>query len=367
MRVLVVGPDRKDLGGVANYYNSVFPRLSDDTITAHYLEIGSTHGQNTFVHLISDQVRFWRTLSLYRPDVVHLNPSLVLRSFLRDGLFIFVAKIRRRQVLVFFRGWRESFEKKVSGPFNRFFAFTYCRADEFIVLATRHAKCLRDWGISAPIHFGTTAVADELLEGFSIYGKIDEIKNDGAVRLLFLSRLEQKKGVLELIDAVEKLLKQGVKLSLTIAGDGPIMSQVRQRVAKFDPCQNNVRIVGYVRGKEKTDILRSHDIFCFPTQFTEGMPNSVLEAMAFGMAIITPSVGGIADFFEDNKMGKLLIKSNSQYISDAIETLASNHSQLAEIARYNSEYAQDHFLASTAAGMLRTRYQKMINDGMEFT
>lgn len=362
MKVLVVGPDRNDPGGVANYYNSVFPRISDNSITAQYLEIGRTHGQRRLAYAILDQVRFWRTVCQFCPDVIHLNPSLNLKSFLRDGLFIIIAKTHRKSVLVFFRGWDESFEKDISGRFKWFFKNSYYRTDMFIVLAKKFAARLRDWGVTAPIFLGTTAVADELLEEVSINDKVNEIKKGSAIRILFLARLEQAKGVLELIDAIEELLKGCTCITLTIAGDGPIMTQVRERVENLGQYKDCVQVVGYVRGNVKKEILRSHHIFCFPSHYPEGMPNSVLEAMAFGMPVITCPVGGIPDFFEDNMMGKLLIERNAQHISDAIVFLASNRSRLANIARYNYHYAQDHFLASTAADMLRLHYYELIND-----
>jgi len=105
MRVLVVGPDRQDIGGVANYYNAVFPRLENGDEDTLYLEVGSTHGKHRGAHVVLDQVRFGKIITKYRPDVIHLNPSLDMRSFLRDGVFILQAKLRRVPVLVFFRGW----------------------------------------------------------------------------------------------------------------------------------------------------------------------------------------------------------------------------------------------------------------------
>lgn len=359
MKVLVVGPDRQDPGGVANYYNAVFPRLSNAEVTAHYFEIGSTHGKGRFAHVLIDQIRFWRILGQFKPDVVHLNPSLVLKSFLRDGVFIIIAKMRRKPVLVFFRGWEEPFEKKVSGILNRFFKATYGKADAFIVLASKFSDRLRQWGINAPVHLGTTTVENNLLDSFSVEHKAADLLETGPIRLLYLARLERKKGVLELIEAVKELLEKGVSLTLTIAGDGPMMDHVRQIASSFNQHHECVHIVGYVRGQEKIDLFRTHHIFCLPTLYDEGMPNSILEAMAFGMPVITCPVGGLADFFDDPKMGVLLNDGSAHLISGAIKLLISDRTQLVDIARYNHEYAQRHFLASSAAELLRVRYSEV--------
>jgi len=361
IKVLVVGPDRCDPGGVANYYNAIFPRLSNSDVEAHYLSIGSTHGQQSRMHVLTDQLRFWRAIGRVRPDVVHLNPSLDMRSFLRDGLFIFLAKLRRQRVLVFFRGWQTTFESKVEGPLHWFFVISYKRADAFIVLAKQFAERLRDWEVLAPIFQATTTVSDELLENFSIEEKVDQIHRTPVVRLLYLARLEMQKGVLELLEAVSLILQEGGEVELTIAGDGPLMGEVLADTSRLGDQQSRVNIVGYVRGKDKMAILKDHHIYCFPTQYGEGMPNSVLEAMAFGMPVITCPVGGLADFFVDERMGALLQDQDAGRMAKSITKLIASRDKLASMAQYNYEYAKDNFLASIVADTLRRRYIDMVN------
>lgn len=360
MRVLVVGPDRNDPGGVANYYNAVFPRLADNTIEACYFEVGSTKGRGRIAHLISDQLRFFRKLNKYKPNLVHLNPSLDLKSFLRDGLFIFLAKLCRRPVLVFFRGWQTSFENQVSGRYRWFFRLTYGRADAFIVLSNAFSDSLKRWGVTVPIFIGNTTVDNDLLKSFSIKQKLNSIRNAKVFRLLFLARLERDKGVLELIDAVKSLLEKGFPVSLTIAGTGSVAEEIDKIIDNFGAYKNAIRVVGYVRGEDKVNILKSHHIYCFPTRYGEGMPNSVLEAMAFGFPIVTCPVGGVADFFENSRMGVLLSDTRPDVIADTLQAMLLDRNQLETIAQYNYRYAQRRFLATRSADFLRTRYKDML-------
>jgi len=299
-------------------------------------------------------------LKQYQPSIVHLNPSLDLKSFLRDGLFIFLAKLSRRPVLVFFRGWQTSFESQVSGKFKSFFSVTYGRADAFIVLANAFSDSLRRWGVTAPIFVGSTTVDNDLLTNFSIEKKVEGIRDTKVFRLLYLARLEQGKGALELVQAVRKLLDKGVPVLLTIAGDGPVVDELRALIGEFGQHQNAVRLVGYVRGDEKVRMFRSHHVFCFPTRYGEGMPNAVLEAMAFGLPVVTCPVGGIADFFEDGKMGVLLPNADPQVIAGVLQSVLSKRAQLEEIARYNHSFAQGRFLASSSAEFLRRCYRNML-------
>lgn len=359
MKVLVVGPDRQDPGGVANYYNAVFPRLANDSIATRYLEIGSTRGGGGVFHALTDQFRFWGMITKFGPDIIHLNPSLDLKSFIRDGLFVFLGKLRRRKVLVFFRGWQKPFELKVSGVFKPFFTITYKRADAFIVLAKEFSDSLRLWGVSVPISIGSTAVDDNLLAGFSVDEKAELVEKAEVIRLLYLARLERDKGVMELFSAVKTLLEQGFNLSLTIAGSGPVSDELEQQIKTLGDKKDAIKLVGYVRGAEKRAIFSSHHIFCFPTQYGEGMPNALLEAMAFGLPVITCPVGGIADFFEDGKMGVLIEEAAPNLIAVAISSSLENRDALVDMVRYNYDYAQSRFLASTVADYLRERYSDL--------
>ena len=359
MRVLVVGPDRDDPGGVANYYNAVFPRLCSLSVEAHYLEIGSTKSGGGLFNALSDQCHYWRTLGQFDPEIVHLNPSLDFKSFIRDGMFILLGKLRSRKILVFFRGWQKPFEARIQGLLRFFFSITYQRADGFIVLAKEFANALEGWGVTAPIALGTTTVDDKLLAGFSIQSSAEDISRTETIRLLYLARLERDKGVLELADAVETLVNSGLNVSLTIAGTGPATDELRSRVESMGKNQAAISLVGYVRGENKAAVFRSHHIFCFPTQYGEGMPNAVLEAMAFGLPVLTCPVGGIADFFEDGKMGSLVNNPSSRSIANSISGLIKNRAELRAMANYNYTYAQRHFLASTVAKFLRDRYADM--------
>jgi len=225
------------------------------------------------------------------------------------------------------------------------------------VLASQFRDQLREWGVDAPISLGTTAVADEMLETFSIDGKASEIEATKSVRILYLARLEKEKGVMELLEAVRRLLNDGADIFLTVAGDGPMMGAVRAAVSEFGEYGDRVEIAGYVRGDRKIDMLNSHHIYCFPTSYGEGMPNSLLEAMAFGMPIITCPVGGIRDFFIDGEMGVLLREVNPDDVVNALASLVSDQARLALMARKNHSYAMNNFLASTAAEMLRSTYR----------
>jgi len=72
--------------------------------------------------------------------LVHVNPSLDIKSFIRDGLLIQQAKKNGTPVIVFFRGWDKKFAQKIQSFFLPLFRFFYGKSDAFIVLASDFKK-----------------------------------------------------------------------------------------------------------------------------------------------------------------------------------------------------------------------------------
>ncbi|MER0203506.1 MAG: glycosyltransferase family 1 protein [Nitrosomonas sp.] len=359
MNILITGPSLSDQGGVANYYNAVLPFLREqDNLEIHYMEIGGTKGRGGILHPLTDQFRFWQTLKDIKPSIVHVNPSLNLKSYIRDGLFVYQVKRMGYPVVVFFRGWDESFESIVETSGSWFFRNSYLKADAFIVLASAFRDKLTEWGVTVPIHLGTTTVSNDLMRNFSFSEKSEKLTTEPLLKILFLARLEKEKGVMEAMEAVTLLRKKGKPVLLTVAGEGAAMNAVKEYADQHDQSKEFLFVVGDVRGDDKRALLASHHVFCFPTYYGEGMPNSVLEAMAFGMPVITCPVGGLRDFFENGKMGYLVKQKVVTEIVDAIEKLIDDRNMLENISSYNHRYATERFLAPSAANYLTNVYRQ---------
>ena len=359
MKILITGPLLADQGGVAGYYSAVLPYLRElNGVDIHYMEIGGSKGVGGILHPLIDQIRFRRMLARTNPAVVHVNPSLNLKSYIRDGLFVLQAKRLGYPVIVFFRGWDENFESAVEATWLWFFRKTYLKADAFIVLASAFRTKLMEWGVTVPIQLGSTTVSGDLVRNFSFTEKTEKLAAEPVLKVLFLARLEKEKGVMETMEAVTMLRAKGRQVTLTVAGDGASMDEVRKFADRHDRLKDFLFVVGDVRGDRKISLLASHHIYCFPTTYGEGMPNSVLEAMAFGMPVITCPVGGLSDFFENGKMGYLVKQKTVTDIVDAIERLIDDRDMINSMSVYNYRYATERFLAPGAADYLANVYRQ---------
>lgn len=366
LRVIITTPSLKGPGGVASYFNSILPYFAKNSnIIISVLEVGSYKSKSKLIHTVLDQYRFIKTIFIDKYDIVHINPSLSFKSFIRDGLFIFWAKRKKKlPVVVFFRGWNDSFYYSISGLLNFFFKITYKKADCFIVLANDFKLKLIQKGIKQPIYVLSTAVDDSLIKNFSIKSKIYYINSFNTIKILYLSRIEKQKGIFETIDACHILLNRNINLTLSIAGNGSAYNDVLEYIAYYN-LQNHINILGYVKGEQKQKTFQKHDIYCFPTYYGEGMPNSVLEAMAFGMPVVTTPVGGLKDFFQDGKMGYLAHSTQPEEIASCLEKIIQDKDTLYRMAKYNYYYANKHFLASRVAKSLFNIYCDIDNQSQK--
>lgn len=155
--------------------------------------------------------------------------------------------------------------------------------------------------------------------------------------LLSLGRLVPIKGLEHAIDAVAQL--SGVEL--VVAGAGPLEAALRARAERRGA---RVRFVGVVRGPLKQAWLRAADAFVLSSVElasgrSEGMPNSVLEAMQAGLPVIASATGGIRDVVQHEHNGLLVPPGDVPALVAAVERLRGDADLAARLASQGRETA----------------------------
>ncbi len=350
MKILINTPTLSLQGGVADYYRSLIPFWSEDV---KYNAVGKRRERGTGNFWFAwDIVKFAFILIIWQPDIVLINPSLGNRAIVRDSIFLDIAFLLHKRVIVFIRGWDKEYEEKLD---KKKFTRTFNKAASILVLAKEFKKSLIQWGITIPINVTTTKVDDQMIEGFDIDSRNGEIKT-----LLFLSRVEVEKGIFITIDIFNNLKKLQPCLKLRIVGGGGALKAAKKYVLNNDISE--IVFTGLLRDKALKNEFENADIFILPTFWGEGMPASVLEAMAFGLPVITRPVGGLVDFFENNKMGIMIESLRSEDYVSAIIQLINSPENCRAISFYNHFYAKEHFLASIVARDIENYAKKVCKD-----
>jgi len=151
-------------------------------------------------------------------------------------------------------------------------------------------------------------------------------ESSGPVRILSFGRLVEKKGYSVLIEACALLRDLGVEFQCEIAGSGPQYAELKQLASSLK-LNNLLTITGQALKQEDIDSwMRGGDIFAQPCCWSadndvDGIPRSLMEAMAVGLPSISTSVAGIPDLIEHKKSGLLIAEHDAEALAKAIKLL----------------------------------------------
>lgn len=337
MRILVNTPSLKLLGGVANHYEGLrffwTKNVKYNTVGKRSNKQGS--GKYWFPW---DLLKFVFRLFVFRPDVVLLNPSLGVSALKRDFIFLNLACCLGFKVVLMIHGFDWKYVKIANWEW---ISRNLNKTDGIIVLAQAFKDELIHRGIKKNIFLSTTKVTDSMLDGFDISNRSGEVKH-----LLFLSRIEKAKGVYEAVETFALLKSKHKELTFTFVGDGSELVALKRYVEKKTVL--DVRFTGALNGESLKNEFKRADFFFF-TSYGEGMPTAVLEAMAFGLPIMTRRVGGLCDFFEDGKMGRITDSMNPLEYAQMVEPFLESATLTKKVSLYNHSYARANFMASKVA------------------
>lgn len=321
-------------GGVAELYN--IADLQSNHIC--YFELyRSMRARFKILDTIFMYIRF--IISINKYDIVHLNPSLNKKAFVRDATLILLSRLFHKKVLIYWHGWVEDFEDKIKNRFIYSFLLKYSfkKVNACVVLGSLFKNKLISLGFQNPIYIEKNCAYNQFL--LNENKEVEPRSLHTPIRLLFLSRIEKLKGVYIAIETARLLNEiSPYKYELLIAGNGSEFVEAKKYI-EFHKIPN-VKFIGYVNGLKKHELLKSSDILLFPS-YTEGLPIVILESMIYGIPVITRSVGGIPDIVRDKKNGFLTDSKDPKIFVELVLRLSNDIDFYQKISKTNATMAQD--------------------------
>ena len=156
---------------------------------------------------------------------------------------------------------------------------------------------------------------------------------NGVVRVAFVGRLIKNKGPQYLVEAAPAILRESPNVEFLIVGDGPMVYELRERLAQLG-ILDHFRFLGY-----RPHFLTRCDILVRPS-LTEGMPLTVMEAMACGVPTVASDVGGTREILCHGETGYLIESKNVEQLGRYVSKLANDpvlRTQMGQRAKANSE------------------------------
>jgi glycosyltransferase involved in cell wall biosynthesis len=173
--------------------------------------------------------------------------------------------------------------------------------------------------------------------------KIDRL--DKPIKLVFVGRLSEQKGVLLLIDAVANLLRRGVPLELNIYGEGVLLESCIQKIQTSDTA-SKIKLKGTLTyGVEFFEAIREHDLMVIPS-LSDEQPRNVYDAFSQGLPVLCSDTPGLATIVESEKTGFYFPVGNRQELENAVITAISNRKRLVNMANQCAKKANSltHFI-----------------------
>jgi glycosyltransferase involved in cell wall biosynthesis len=184
-------------------------------------------------------------------------------------------------------------------------------------------------------------------------------KKTNQIVVLFLGTVNGRKGVYDLLSAFSDAVKHIPQLFLSIGGDGDIESA--RNFAHELGIEAHVEFLGWVSGDEKNELFQAADIFVLPS-YIEGLPVSVLEAMSWGIPVITTTVGGIPELIDNYVNGFLISPGDICTIQSLLERLALDPAIRLQIGTAGKDIVKKRFSKEVVLPKLELLYAEHIKN-----
>ena len=313
--IVMIGPSTNSHGGIAAVVLSWKNAGLFERWPIFYLE---THVEGSKFDKLrvgfSSLLRLLFLLASNRVACVHLHVAR-RTSFWRKSVFALAAFALHRPVLFHLHsgGFPVFYHDESNWLQKRAIRFVLNQADQLIVLSKVWHEIMR------PISSNRRVT---IIENFLDYSSR---LHAGTARtkhlILFLGLLNRDKGFYDLLEAVAFLCKEFPDLMLVCGGEGK-QNEVAGRIRQLR-LEQHVNLPGWISDRAKDAWLSQASFFVLPS-YVEGTPMGILEAMAWGLPVVSTRVGGIPDIIEHGREGLLVESGDIAALQSAIRQLLAN-------------------------------------------
>lgn len=295
------------------------------TVVEGYAAAGFLDRETIRLVAAYEDAKFWRrqaiclralalfTALLCRHDIelVHIHTA-TRGSFWRKALFATIARLFRTPIVLHLHGSDfAGFYHRQPGPVRALIRQQLEWATGVIVLSESWRAAIAAIAPAARMSVVPNAVTLPPVSTLT----------DRPQSILFLGRIGARKGAFDLIAAFATIAPRYPALSLTLAGDGQT-AEARDLAHRLG-LADRITVLNWVDDTTRSGLLAWASIYALPS-YNEGLPMSVLEAMAAGLPVIATPVGGIPDLIETGKTGLLVPSGDIAALAAALATLLND-------------------------------------------
>jgi glycosyltransferase involved in cell wall biosynthesis len=351
LRLGLVGPLPPPNGGMAMQTQQLARLLGEEGIDVELVQTNAPYrpewiekvkGLRALFRLLPYLWRIWSLVG--RVDVIHLMANSGWSWQLFAAPVIWIGWLRGRPVIVNYRGGDA--REYMAGSFA-WVKPSMAKASKLVVPSGFLQQVFSEFGIASAI---IPNIID--LETFYPVPRVAIPASTGAPFTIVITRnLEPIYGLDTAIRAIGLAIERINTIQLKIAGSGPQQDELEQLVQTLD-LGSKVTFLGRLGRKEIVELYQCADVMLNPSR-VDNMPNSILEALACGIPVISTNVGGVPFMVRDGHTAVLVKPDNVPEMAEAIVNLCRDEvlrrglskSGQREVARYTWAEVKPQWLA----------------------
>jgi glycosyltransferase involved in cell wall biosynthesis len=179
---------------------------------------------------------------------------------------------------------------------------------------------------------------------------VDAPRRNGSARVAWAGRMAGEKGLVDLVDAVAAARRAGTDLKLVLIGDGPGRTALSHAVARLGA--DVVEDYGYVGDRTAfMELLRGCDLFVSASH-SEGLPKTLVEAMAAGLPVIATDAGASRSVLANGERGVVVPVGDVPALGGAITSLIGDSRRRRQLSTAGLDWAASHTAAAQARRLI---------------
>lgn len=366
IRVVLAAHVGEPWGGISTYFEAILNSDLKDHVELHFIETSkgflrsSERGRWKFINWINaleNILEFLLVIVTIKPDLVHIGTAYGA-SFAKHSLMVYISRLFNIPVIIQPHCSPNKLIPEHSSHWRTYVLFSLSLCEGIIIISKEWDMLL---GLFPNINIRYIPNVIDV-KPYMRLPRPREIAN-GQVNILYLGRIHWEKGLFDLINAVAIIHNMGgTEFQVNIVGESlsnEELESVKESIESND-LQGIIKIFEPEYGERKINRFALTDIFVLPSYY-EGMPMSIIEAMAAGLPVVGSSVGGIPQLIEEQETGFMVNPGDVQALSTyLLELINSPEKRLVMGASGRRKVAQ-YFDIENAIEPLVSLYQEIVS------
>lgn len=292
---------------------------------------GNENAVAKIFHTLKVLVRFIRLIIGFRPQIIHLNSAFDKNSLLRDIPFSLVSKLTHTPLIFKIHGSHYEL-LHTKNPILIFLVRIYFGGASKVGVLSEFEKneFIQSFGNASKL-IVVKNIVRQIENGISDNKQVTKTKN---FDVLFVSRIEKGKGLEDLLQAIPIVIKSHPSFVVAIAGTGRALNEYKKMATDLN-ISSSVKWLGHIPNEKLENVFHQSKIFIFTSHFPEGMPMAMVEALLYGMPVITTKTRFAVSYLKEEKNVLFIDRHQPQQIAEKIFYLLDNAMMQAKMKKEN--------------------------------